>query len=274
MTMTLTVQDAKDRVLARQCGEDAVLLVYPGRYPSGASIRLTVPAPGYYQIRLEDTLPPALVWLGAATAVFPIPSRMTRGCYSPRAFRGRKHVLYARIAGTEEAALRRNLALNPYDASAAKGIYPHASANAQTRDEAIFAPRNAIDGIAVSNKHGFYPYQSWGINKDPDAALRIEFGTPVDLDTLILTLRADFPHDSYWTGGQVAFSDGSSEHLSFTKTGAPQIFPIVRNSILWLQLHSLIKAEDASPFPALTQLEAWGRPAAENGTTKDMHKTR
>ncbi len=159
--------------------------------------------------------------------------------------------------------MRRNLALNPYDASSVKGIYPHASANAQTRGQAIFAPRNAIDGIAVSNKHGFYPYQSWGINKDPNAALQIEFGGSVDLDTLVFTLRADFPHDSYWTEGTVAFSDGSSEHLSFTKTGAPQAFPIRKNNIQWLRLHNLIKAQDGSPFPALTQLEAWGRPTRD-----------
>lgn len=263
MTMTLTVQDAKDDILASKSGNNDVLLVYPGRYPGGASIRLTVPAPGYYQIHLEDTLPPALVWLEAAEAVFPIPSRRARGCYSPRAFHGKKHVLYARAAGTEEAALRRNLALNPYDGNGTAGIYPHASSNAQTRGEAIFAPRNAIDGIAASERHGFYPYQNWGINKDPNAALQIAFGAPVDLDTLILTLRADFPHDSYWTEGQVAFSDGSSEHLSFIKTGAPQIFPVRKTHIQWLRLHSLVKAQDNSPFPALTQLEAWGKPAKD-----------
>lgn len=261
MTMTLTVQDAQGGILASQNGENAVLLVYPGRYPDGTSIHLTVSAPGYYQIHLEDTLPPALVWLEAATAVFPIPFRMARGCYSPRAFHGRKHVLCARAAEMEETGQRRNLALNPYDGNDTKGIYPHASANAQTRGEAVFAPRNAIDGIAASAKHGFYPYQSWGINRDPNAALQIDFGAPVDLDTLVLTLRADFPHDSYWTDGEVAFSDGSSEHLSFIKTGAPQAFPVQKDAIRWLRLHSLIKAQDDSPFPALTQLEAWGRPA-------------
>ena len=37
-----------------------------------------------------------------------------------------------------------------------------------------------------------------------------------------LTLRADFPHDSYWTQATVAFDDGSREVLQLTKTAAPQ----------------------------------------------------
>ena len=42
-----------------------------------------------------------------------------------------------------------------------------------------------------------------GINQQLDAALKIEFGREVLLDKVILTLRADFPHDNYWQ--QVTF---------------------------------------------------------------------
>ena len=35
----------------------------------------------------------------------------------------------------------------------------------------MFAARNAIDGIFENSAHGEYPYQSWGINRDPNAPI-------------------------------------------------------------------------------------------------------
>ena len=93
----------------------------------------------------------------------------------------------------------------------------------ETRGEAVFAARNAVDGIYENDSHGTWPYQSWGINRDPSAALTIEFGCSVTVDELRLTLRADFPHDSYWTQATVAFDDGSREALQLTKTAAPDL---------------------------------------------------
>ena len=48
------------------------------------------------------------------------------------------------------------------------------SANVETRGEAVFAARNAIDGIYENDAHGIWPYQSWGINRDPNAALTLD----------------------------------------------------------------------------------------------------
>ena len=81
------------------------------------------------------------------------------------------------------------------------------------------------------------------------------------VDELRLTLRADFPHDSYWAQATVAFDDGSREVLQLTKTAAPQAFAIAPRTIQSLKLFELKKAEDSSPFPALTQLEEWGTEA-------------
>ena len=71
-------------------------------------------------------------------------------------------------------------------------------------------------------------------------------------------LRADFPHDSWWTEATVTFSDGSTEILKLVKTDKAQIFHFVAREIEWLTFGALIKAEDESPFPALTQLEVYG----------------
>ena len=75
---------------------------------------------------------------------------------------------------------------------------------------------------------------------------------------LRLTLRADFPHDAWWTQATVEFDDGSREVLELKKSAAPQCFAIAPRTVKSLKLFELIKAEDPSPFPALTQIEAWG----------------
>ena len=56
----------------------------------------------------------------------------------------------------------------------------------------------------------------------------------------------------------VTFSDGSVEVLDLVKGGTAQIFNIKKN-IEWLEVSNLIKADDPSPFPALTQLQVYGR---------------
>ncbi|MGN0661913.1 MAG: carbohydrate-binding protein, partial [Faecalibacterium sp.] len=181
-----------------------------------------------------------------------------RTCYSPKSFAGECHLLRARTATKEECSARRNLALNPFDLPGEHGFFPHASANIETRGEAIFAARNAVDGIFENSSHGEWPYQSWGINRDPQAELRVDFGRKVLVDELRLTLRADFPHDSWWDQVTAEFSDGSRETFEPVCTAQPQSFQFTARAVEWIVLKELKKAPDASPFPALTQFEAWG----------------
>lgn len=211
----------------------------------------------YCMIQLDDAMPPALVYVPGTRMAFHIPPIDKRGCYSPKSFSGNCHLLRARAATAEEIAQRRNLAFNPYDTAHETGCFPHVSTNIEVTDQA-FAPRNAIDGTFENNSHGNWPYQAWGINKDPNATLKIDFGRSVTVDELRLTLRADFPHDSWWTSATVRFSDGSQEILSLARTGKTQSFSIAPRSIEWLELVELKKAEDASEFPALTQIEVYG----------------
>lgn len=137
---------------------------------------------------------------------------------------------------------------------------PHTWANVETRGEAVFAARNAIDGIICPESHGAYPYQSWGINRDPEACLTLEFGRPVRADTLVLTTRADFPHDAWWKSARVTLSNGDTRILKLEKSpeGKGQSFDLGGAVITSLLLDNLKKANDPSPFPALTQLEVWG----------------
>ena len=58
---------------------------------------------------------------------------------------------------------------------------------------------------------------------------------------------------------RLRFPAGSGLTLPLEKTGSGQRFPFPARRIEWAVLESLVKAEDPSPFPALTQLELWGR---------------
>ena len=164
------------------------------------------------------------MWPGVGS-ITPSPSGRTGSSFRRRLFTGERHLIRAWLASPEEIAARRNLALNPYDQHGDNGFFPHASANVETRGEAVFAAYNAIDGIYENASHGEWPYQSWGINRDPNAAWTLSFGTPVEIDELRVTLRADFPHDSWWTQGTVVFSDGSEETLRFREDGAASVLP-------------------------------------------------
>ncbi|MEG1687122.1 MAG: carbohydrate-binding protein [Angelakisella sp.] len=238
------------------CG---VSLVYMAAYLPGDRIMVDVSGqPGLYVLQLDEALPAALVYLEGAECIFPLPLGEEHVCYSPKAFWGSCHLLTARAATAAEVAVRRNMAFNPYDRHTTRGIFPHATANVETRNEAVFAARNAIDGIFENSSHGVYPYSSWGINRDPEAQLRLEFGRPVQLDSLRLTLRADFPHDNWWTSAEVAFSDGSTVTMSLQKSALPQQLTFEPKTVEWLVLGKLIPADDPSPFPALIQLEAFG----------------
>ena len=138
-------------------------------------------------------------------------------------------------------------------------MYPHTYANVETRGESVFASRNAVDGLIAADNHGGYPWSSWGINRNPDAEMTVDFGRPVDISRLVFYNRADFPHDAWWTEGTVTFSDGSSVTLPFVKKDGAQGFSVEKKGVTSLTISHLIKADDPSPFPALVQIEAWGR---------------
>ena len=252
------LDEAGNTLLTCPPGE-SVSLIYRAAYRPGDRVALEIGTPGQYlMVQFEDTMPPALIYVTAREINFRIPFGEQAIIYSPKSFAGDCHIIRARFASAQEIAARRNLAFNPYDAHGDTGYFPHAHANVETRGEAVFAARNAIDGVYENIAHGTWPYQSWGINRDPAAALTLEFGRPVTVDEIRLTLRADFPHDSWWTRATVRFSDGSAEELPLEKSGAPQCFAIAPRTVTSLTLCELIKADDPSPFPALTQIEAWG----------------
>ena len=259
--LTLQLLDEKNKVLAEFTAEERTYLAYQSQYALGNFYRVRLSkAPAYVWVQLDASLAPTLVYVNQTVWDFKIPFNLQREWpYPDGAFLGKRHYAWIRFANEDEIAAFQNLALNPYDQHEETSAYPHAFANAETRNETVFYAKNAIDGVIANEKHGSYPFQSWGIAGRADAELTLDFGRPVVLDKLVVILRADYPHDSYWPEATVVFSDGTSKEIALEKTAAAQTFALPSLQVTWLILTHLVKDQDASSFPALTQLEAWGR---------------
>lgn len=241
-------------------GENEVYLIATSAYEEGDRVTLEYNGePGYFIFQADDALGKALIYCMPGEMQIPIPFGEQRAGYSPKAYMGDCHYIYARYATEEEIHAYRNQALNVYDHHQNHLSFPHALANVETRNEAVFAARNAIDGVIANQAHGQWPYTSWGINRNPDACLKIDFGHEIEIDKIVLYLRADFPHDNWWKKVSFRFSDGTSMMAELDKTSHGQVITLEKKKITWLELHKLIKAEeDGSPFPALTQIEVYG----------------
>lgn len=213
---------------------------------------------GFYKIQLEDTMQKSIIYVPGSFFTYFIPNNDKRSNYSPKSFYGNCHIISVEDATKEDLLTRRNLAFNPYDQHENNTFYPHSSANIETRGECAFASRNAIDGYYYNDSHGSFPYQSWGINKDPNANFKIDFGREVIVDEVKLTLRADFPHDNYWKKVTLEFSDGTELEASLIRSDKPQSIKFEKKVVTSIVLKKLIKADGISEFPALTQFEAWG----------------
>jgi len=259
--VSLAVANQVSEIIAKETGDKSVSFVYRNFYQPGDKIIITVPHENsYWVIRLEDSMSEALIYMSQPSYEFPIPFEADALAYNPKSFKGNLHLLSARAATKFEIDTYRNLALNPYDTRGNSACFPRAFANTETRGEAVFAARNTVDGISENRGHGGWPYQSWGINKNPDAELTVDFGRAIEANKIILHTRADFPHDNWWRQASFVFSDGSKMTVTMEKSSEPHVFVFAPKKILWVKVCELIKCEtDPSEFPALSQIEVFGR---------------
>ncbi len=257
--LSLKVVDRNGNTICVNSGEDFVDLVCMHSYEEGDIIELAVSEKNIYlNLQVDDALGSAFVYV-TDNVIYQIPFGEKRVSYSPKVFSGDKHYLYAEVARQDEIESYRNLALNPADQHREVPCFPHASANVETRGEAVFAAKNAIDGVRANLSHGVWPYASWGINRQDDAAMKVDFGRKIRTDKVVLYTRADFPHDNWWTQVTLKFSDGSEMDFPLEKSVRGHVLTFPEKEITWLELCNLIKADDPSPFPALSQIEVYGR---------------
>lgn len=261
MVLTLKVLDSNGETLAGKEDNNEVSLVYAEEYKEGDRIELKTSEKNVYLVvQVDDALGKAFVYV-TGTVHYIIPFGEKKICYSPKVFTGNRHLLTARAATMEEINAYKNLAFNVMDQHGETNCYPHAWANVETRGESVFAARNAIDGVTENHSHGEWPYESWGINRQDDAMMTVEFGRLIKADKIVLYTRADFPHDNWWKQVTLSFSDGSSIKWDLEKSDKPHMITFNKKLITWVKLHDLIKADDPSPFPALSQIEVYGTEA-------------
>ncbi|WP_152396942.1 carbohydrate-binding protein [Paenibacillus guangzhouensis] len=257
--LTIEIHDMNNNVLAMDSDQGQAQLVYHHPYQEGDQIVVKSEHPHQYLcLQLDDAMPEAFVYLATTSYRFTIPFGEKKISYSPKSFSGGIHAISVRLATAAEISSYKNVALNPFDQHENNSCYPHALANVETRGESVFAARNAIDGNCFNAGHGAWPFESWGINQQDDAEMSVQFGRTVEIDCLALTLRADFPHDNYWKQVTVCFSNGDCITIHLTKTNLKQVIKLEPRRVESLTLKNLIKSDDPSPFPALTQIEVYG----------------
>ncbi len=165
----------------------------------------------------------------------------------------------------EELNSYRNLALNPYDFQdniPPDNIhYPHITASSECRNELIFKARNSIDGSSKNNLgHSSWKYRSWGPEKEANPWIKIDFGRPVEIDKIVLTLRADFPHDGVWEDLVLEFSDSKAEGKRFKlkKTSESQEIKFPKTATTFVKL-CFSQNEKEAKWCALSEVEVYGR---------------
>lgn len=245
------------QILASAQGEGEASLLYRGEYMEGDSIAFA--AGGCRAIvQVDQQVAPARVYLPDGAFIYRLPlAGDNLAVYPPRTFAGDLHLISIRPDVSNEY---RNLARNPADQRGDVTAYPHATANVETRNESVFAARNTIDGVHIAGGHGEWPYGSWGIGARTDAELTLDFGRKVEIDRMVLYLRADFPHDAWWICASATLDDGFEITFPLEgKDGAQAVDLGGKHVVRSLKLHNLVKCDMPSAFPALRQIEVYGR---------------
>lgn len=260
--LSIEVVDRTGKSIAARrgrCTADEAIAVTTPRAPEQGD-RIRIAGSQHLAVQFGQGMPEALLYSAQSAFEIPLPAPAagdSPGPYPPGAFDAPLRI-GARPASQAELGSYRNLARNPYDVSAAANHFPHATASSECRGSPVFAARNAIDGWLRNQGHGAWPFQSWGPEKRIDVTWQVDFGREVQVDRVVLHLRADLPHDHQWNAAALEFSDGQRIRLSLARTHEPQAFGFSPRTTQWLRLVEF-RASEPLGWCALTEFEAWGR---------------
>ena len=242
---------------------DAIDERYSGEYEAGDKYRLELCDGEFVKMKLDETLAESIVYVPDGIFEFEIPFGDARTLgYAPTAFSGDSHRVICEEPSEAEIYGEREISLNSHDKHNIPKYFPHASANFVTRESPSFFERNAIDGVINNLGHGRYPYHSWGGGLREDLEFTVHFGMPTEVSKVVLYLRADFPHDTYWKEADIEFSDGTRHHVDLIGTADGQCAEFEPKLTEWVKLTGFKqqRLEDGSlSFAALTQIQIFGK---------------
>lgn len=246
-------------------GEGMVILNV-GKYSSNDKLTITLPAgEKYLAVSISSRVGEAIVYCpdGKFTYTFPALNKVFPNSMNPSSgIVYTNNTITARIPSDEELAKKHNLALNPYDLTNATNVYPHASTNNVYTTSDEWAARNAIDGFTANKGHGNYPYQSWAPSSTikADDYFMIDFGRTVTVNELVVVIRADFPHDSYFTGCTVTLSDGTTMEINLTNSALEQVIDLggVTTTSVKFSNFSVEKTNASTEYAALVEVACMG----------------
>lgn len=253
-----------------------VALNVPKKLAAGDKITIRLPeGEKYLNFSLSSRTGVSLIYVPTGTYTYTVPTTVD-AVYPPTLRNGTRisyigNVIVAGIARDEDLSTRRNLALNAYDLTSGSTAFPHAVASSAYNDS-DFAARNVIDGFTANKGHQGYPLQSWGATlADKNQNMKIDFGSNVYVDEVVLTTRGDFNadltvynagHDGYYTGGRLVFSDGSQQTIRLKKTKEPQAIKLdktVMTSSVTVYLDVATRpAYNADNWTGLAEMEIYG----------------
>jgi hypothetical protein len=188
------------------------------------------------------------------------------------------------IGHFQTQAAYRNVALNSKDTHTATAL-PHATSNSETYWDLAdnwstdFIAVNAINGARANTSHGA-AYPSWGPwmkATNPNPWLKIELDSLYEVDSAAFYIRADFnlsdstlDHDTYWSSGNMVFSDSSKAPIKFVRKSAAQCFKFPKRNTKSLMIRDLVWRSYTNPktnvivndgWAGITELELYGQKA-------------
>ncbi len=236
---------------------------FSGEYEEGDKIRVELFDGEFLKLSLDETLKESIIYVPDGVFEFPIPFGNERAsCYAKEAFASDSHRLRAKEPTEAEIYGEREISLNSHDRHNVPKYFPHAVANFVTREDPCFFERNAIDGVTENRGHGRYPYHSWGGGLREDLEYWVDFGMEVEVSSVVIYLRADFPHDTYWKEAEIEFSDKTRIPVTLlgTQEGQKFEFEPKRTESVKLTGFKQQRLPDGSlSFAALSQIQINGK---------------
>ena len=258
LLIKLSIIDINKDIKASYEGENIDIL-YDSCYKEGDVMSVKCDS-DFVSVSFDESQKESIIYVPEGEFTYPIPLGKALIAFDAASWERDCHRIVVRPVSEEEAYGTRNIALNSVDFTDNKRSFPHAWSDFVTRNEPTFEAKNAIDGVCENKGHWGYPYQSWAAGAREDMTYRVDFGCEVEVTDLVIYLRADFPHDTYWKSFAIRFDDGSKFYADFKETHEGQQVTLPEPKVTtYIELVDFKQAVEPLSFAGLTQVEVIGK---------------